>query len=166
MKILALDLATKTGWCAARAGDPVRVGTHTLPKTGNDIGTYLDVHCAWMVRTLASHYPDLVVYESPILRSGQTQIATLRKLYGLAGVTEMVCTQNEVPCFEVNLSTAKALMAGDGRAKKPDMIRAAIARGVDVQDDNQADAFAVFLCAIKFRCPELLPVYEMKGPLL
>lgn len=164
--ILALDLATKTGWCLARAGDPVRVGTHVLPSTGKDIGTFLLRHQHWMEQVFIDHRPELVVYESPILRSGQTQIATLRKLYGLAGVTEMVSTARGVPCFEVNLATAKNLLSGNGRASKPDMIQAARARGVPVEDDNQADAFAVFLCAVKHRSPEHLHCYETEGSLL
>lgn len=166
MIVLSLDLATRTGWCAARAGDPVRVGTNRLPSTGKDMGTFLNAHLDFMERAIINHRPDVVVYESPILRSGNTQIATLRKLYSLAGVTEMACANHGLKVFEVHLQTAKAMLAGTGRAQKHEMIKAARRRGVDVEDDNQADAFAVFLVAVKMLEPDALSAYAERGSLL
>jgi Holliday junction resolvasome RuvABC endonuclease subunit len=159
MRILALDLATKTGWCFAEAGKPVSVGTLQLPRTGNNIGVFLSTFSAWLRPALLERQPDLVVFESPILR-GATQIATLRKLYGLAGVTEMIADEYGARVFECSITQAKKALSGNGRAEKPDMIEAAKGRGVEVTDDNQADAFGVFLFAVAQASPSNLSAYD------
>lgn len=159
-QILALDLATKTGWCRGVPGQPVEVGTHVLPKTGSDIGTFLNAHQDWLDALLLTRDVSLVIYESPILRSGNTNISTLRKLYGLAGVTEMVCVDHKVRCVEVMIQKAKKALAGHARADKAQMMLAAERRNVAVEDDNQADAFGVFLTAIHEGWPEHASFYD------
>lgn len=165
MKIVAVDLATRTGWCVARAGKPVRVGTHNLYPYRANVGRFLNAHMKFMGKVLQRGDVDLVAFESPLLRT-QTNLATLRKLYGLAGVTEMVARSHGVRTWEVGATTAKKMLTGNGRAEKQDMIKEANRRGVDVPDDNAADAFAVFLCAVKQHAPSALAFYEAKGTLV
>lgn len=165
MRVLALDLATRTGWCVGVAGEPVRVGTHDISRAGDHVGRFLNAHQEFMNKALASGTIDRVWFEAPILQGGNG-LKTLIKLYGLAGVTQMVCLQHKVPVEGVNLATVKKMLTGSGRADKPAMIAAAQARGVDVQDDNQADAFGIYLCALKQHAPDHLSAYAAEGALL
>ena len=157
--LLALDLATNTGFCRGVPGGPVTVGTITLPSTGNDVGTFLNAYANWL-RPVLQDGITTVVFESPSLRSGGTQLATLRKLYSLAGVTEMACQTLNIPVFEERLQTVKKTLAGNGRAEKADMIEAAKLRGVPVTDDNQADAFGIWLCAVHNGWRDSMALYD------
>lgn len=156
--ILTLDLATRTGWCRGEPGGPVTVGTARLPKTGNDVGSFLNAFEHWLEGALDGI--EYVVFESPIIRSSQLNIAVMRKLYALAGVTEMVAKKRGLIVLEERIQTVKKQLAGHGRADKEQMVAAARARGVPVTDDNQADAFGLFLCAVARDRPDLLVAYE------
>lgn len=140
--ILALDLATATGWCAGPpdAGVPL-FGTHILPSTGDDIGAFGIAFEGWLAPTLRDVAPEVVAYEAPSLFA-VTQPATVIKLNGLAYDTEKLCARAGIRCFQANPSRLKKFFAGNGRAKKPDMVAAARRYGWTVADDNQADACA------------------------
>lgn len=102
----------------------------------------------------------IVVFEAPLLPKAKfdkeknrliqapTNIATTRKLQGLAGVLEMVCIQRNVVCEEVYLQTVKAALGG-GRAEKPDMMHVAQKCGLAPKKHDEADAFGVFICAMR-----------------
>ncbi len=148
--LLTLDLATRVGWTK---GDPADTefafGSYQLPSTGDDIGRYADAFDAWVQQMMMNATE--VVFEAPVLPH-QTQLATVRKLNGLAWHTELVCHQLGIRCFEAHLQSIKKYFAGHGQAKKPDMIRAAKSYGYDIgEDDNQADAIGIRLYTIANR---------------
>lgn len=99
----------------------------------------------------------IVIFEAPILPSTRfdpvkkihvpapTNIATTRKLQGLAGMTEMICHRRKVEVREEYLQTIKKGLAGNGRADKLDMIRAAKRAGLTDPTADEADAFGVWL---------------------
>jgi Holliday junction resolvasome RuvABC endonuclease subunit len=150
MKILAYDLATRTGWCVGDAlpgSERPAFGTHTLPSTGEDIGAFLDAALRKYRQDVGVYRPDLVVFECPVLPA-ETQIATLRKLYGLAGVVELLCRWTTIRCAEEHLGTIKKFVTGNGHATKAEVIFAVKTFGFAVgEDDNQADAIALWLLA-------------------
>lgn len=157
MLILGLDLATRTGWCLGPIGaSPPAFGTHRLPSTGDDIGRFLAAYEDWLIAKVNADQPARVFFEAPIL-SQRTQ--TARKLMSLAGVTEMVCHRLGIPVQEVNISSAKKFFTDDGRADKPKMVGAARSRGWEVEDDNQADACAIWL----YGCASLDPAIREQG---
>lgn len=146
--VLALDLATATGWAVWQPGDAApRHGTCRLPKTGRDIGRFLHAFEGWLRPFLEAEAPWRVVFEAPILRAGQTDIATARKLMCLAGVTEMVAHRAEVPVFEQGNQDVRKHFIGNGKAPrkqaKDKTMRACRARGWHPRDDNAADALAL-----------------------
>lgn len=151
---LTLDLATCTGFChgPADTGEVPTIGHVRLPSTGADVGRFL---CAWqdwlepMVREIE---PTLLVFEAPIL-AGQTQIATTRKLQGMAGVTEMVAHRAGIEVAELSTSTVKKALTGNGRAEKADMMAHARAYGFSPVVSDEADAFGIWLCALRLRHP-------------
>ena len=59
---------------------------------------------------------------------------------GLAAITEKVAHQRSIRAMEGHLQEVKRHATGNGRATKPEMVRAALARGWNPHDDNEADA--------------------------
>lgn len=154
MTFLALDLATSTGFCigAADTGEVPTLGHVRMPSTGPDVGQFLCAWQDWLEPKVREVGPTLVIFEAPILPA-QTQMATTRKLQGMAGVTEMVCHRAGIEVAEVATSQVKKSLTGSGRADKADMIAAARHYGFDPQTSDEADAFGIWLCALRLRHP-------------
>lgn len=151
---LALDLATQTGFCfgPADTGEVPTIGHVRMPSTGPDVGRFLCAWQDWLEPKVREVEPTLLIFEAPIL-AGQTQIATTRKLQGMAGVTEMVAHRHGIEVAELSTSTVKKALTGSGRAEKADMMAAARAYGFDPQVSDEADAFGIWLCALRLRHP-------------
>jgi hypothetical protein len=97
---------------------------------------------------MSSHAPlDLVALERPTPGSQGHQ----HDRSGLHWLVEDILISAGVPCVEISPATAKLYLTNDGHASKGEMLRAARLRlpGVDVVDDNAADALA--LCAMAAR---------------
>lgn len=148
MKILALDIATRTGWaCGAVGGEP-RWGLATFLHS--DVGAFASAYDHWLSDMITVEQPDLLVFEAPILPR-QTTIATARKLMGLAFLTELIAFRRSLACREVSIQTVKKFFAGHGHAPKAEMINAARRQGWNVKDDNEADALGVWAIAAHAR---------------
>lgn len=98
--------------------------------------------------------PHHVVFEAPILPK-ETQIATTRKLQGLAWHVEFLCNALRFDCMEAQVSSVKRLWAGNGFAAKETMVAAAKRRGFDVKNHDEADALAVRYFAISGQWPSV-----------
>ena len=150
MKILALDLATRTGWaCGAVNGEP-RWGIKVIARPHTDVGAFASAYDLWLSDMITVEQPDLLVFEAPILPR-QTTLDTARKLMGLAFLTELIAFRRDLACREVNIRTVKKFFAGHGHAAKSDMIDAARRHGWNVKDDNEADALGVWALAAHAR---------------
>lgn len=152
--ILALDIATVTGWALGSLDCEPEAGRFRLPKTGDDIGRFVNAYRDWLVEMIDRHSPSRVVYESPLTTPGpQTNMMTLRKLGGLTVMTESVAVDMAVECKEANLSTIRKHFVGRGRAPKDvkdgrKWFKAAVmdrcqVKGWHPADDNEADALAL-----------------------
>jgi len=150
--IMALDLATQTGLCIGAPDTRPTLSHFRLPSTGADVGLFLSAWEDWLRPQVREVGPSLIVFEAPIL-AGQTQIATTRKLQGMAGVTEMVAHRAGIECAEVATSQVKKVLTGNGRAEKPAMMAACRAYGFDPKTSDEADAFGIWLCAVQLRHP-------------
>jgi Holliday junction resolvasome RuvABC endonuclease subunit len=155
MKVLALDCSTSVGWAFFKAhGAAPMCGTWKAPSTWSieDYGSRFAKFHDWLCDMLTTLEPNVLAFESPVLPRGSmdfpTTEHTLRTLIGLVSVAELVAKLRGVRCREVNVSTAKKALTGNGRAQKSDMIVAATNRGFGVADDHQADACAVGLVAL------------------
>lgn len=102
----------------------------------------------------------IIVFEAPILPGArfdpvknrmvqQTNIATTRKLQGLAFVTEMVARQRNCLAEECSLSTVKKEVGGGGKADKADMMAVAKKCGLNPPTHDAADAFGVWILAMR-----------------
>jgi crossover junction endodeoxyribonuclease RuvC len=144
LNIVALDLATKTGWAYghAHSGFPV-FGTYKIDTSADEPGAFYVNFSQWLGGFLDSARAVIVVFESPVLPR-LTRIQTLRRLYWLAGQVELFCAYRRIECYEAAPSAVKKSWVGSGAAKKADMVAMAKARGYNVTDDNQADALALW----------------------
>lgn len=151
--ILGFDLATCTGHCHGEADECPTLGHFILPKTGPDVGAFLEAAEDRLTGLIMAITPGVVCFESPILPQA-TSLATTRKLHGLAGMLELVCRRANVECVEVMPSIVKKVLTGRGNAKKPEMIAAARAMGFDPKVEDEADALGVWLAVVRMRHPE------------
>lgn len=146
--LLALDLATRIGFCRGRGDVSPVVGSYALSAKPNEIGAYLCEYELWLAMELTAVEPEIVIFESPA-PGGFNSLASIRKTLGLAGVTEMVCHRRNIEVREVAPSTVKKALTGNGHAKKPDMMAAARAWGFDPQFHDEADALGVWIASIR-----------------
>ncbi len=146
MRILALDLATRTGFAVGEASGEPRFGTKVIGRPGESIGKFANLFDEWLSDMITLEAPELIVFEAPILPA-RTTPDTARKLMGLAFLTELICYRRDVRCREANIMTVKKFFTGRGRASKAEMIEAAASHGWICKDDNEADALGVWALA-------------------
>lgn len=165
--LLALDIATKTGWALGLPGNGlVASGVLALPKTGNDIGRFIAPYAVWLDQKIKESEITDVVFESPIM-PGVTNVMTLRKLYGLTGRTEEICLDHGIGCRERHMQAWRKHFLGRASAPKDikdkaerrkwlksECIRQCRARGWNPRDDNEADALGLMDCVLCTDYPE------------
>lgn len=159
-KILALDLATCTGFALGGRSGVILSGYRRFPSTGDDIGAFGRAFRDWLVIGLKRHKPDLVVFESPLL-TGLTNITTLRKLYGLAfeletvaGDAKLLDMNSGIECLEVSngdwikhfLGAGNVPPGGDARKKA--VFRMCGIRGWSPENHDEGDALGILDYAI------------------
>lgn len=171
-RVLALDLATKTGWaCGNTDRDPVSHGVAVLPSTGEDIGWFADAFEMRLAELLDEMEPDHLVFESPILRGKKTSLAAARKLCGLAYHTELIARRRKLLVTEANLSEIRDHFIGITsaprdvpKAKRRQWLKDKVVaeckrRGFSVTSDDDADAIAL----LSLRLSQLDATYSLKA---
>lgn len=150
---MALDLATTTGFCYGPGDTLPQVGHVKLPVTYDEVGPYLDAFERWFAEKVQLVMPDLVVFEAPFHRRFDRAVVT-RKLHALPGVAEMVCFRRRIDVRQVAPKAAKKTLTGSGAADKNLMMAWARAYGLTIRVSDEADAFALWLHAFRFREPD------------
>ncbi len=170
MTVLALDLASCTGW-AVGAGDKLPdVGVVNMPSTGEEVGPFLDFFCKWLTLKIQEDQPTIIMIEAPMMPRARilngklvqpaTTMATTRKLQGLAGCAEMVAFQQKVEIRETHASSAKKNMTGDGHAEKSDMVRVAARLGYTRPLlFDEADALGVWFQGVRYYQQAFWPMW-------
>jgi Holliday junction resolvasome RuvABC endonuclease subunit len=146
VKVLALDLATSTGW-AVVDGNRVEVGTWTLEGCRGEKGEHLE---ALLLATIEGHRPDLVAFEEPLFFRGGGALL----LAGFQFTVERICERTRTTYVSVPVSTLKLFATGSGKATKADMIQAALEATGRTMNEHQADAFHVARWALASVEPE------------
>ncbi len=155
MKVLALDLATCTGFAFGdiSKGERPKYGYVNLPKTGDDVGYFLVAFEQWLTDKIVFDKPGTIIFEAPILTAGRTSPAVARKLFGLANVVEMFCYRHSISVRSTNIMAVKKYFTGRGNAKKHDMIKAATDLGFKIAVDDEADALGIYFQAMNHFYP-------------
>lgn len=132
--ILALDLATITGWANGSAS-----GAENFKKRAGDSRGMIFIRFeAWLNEmTTMDGKPEVVVYERPHARGrAPTEVS-----HGLLGILQKVCTANGVEYSDCPSTTLKKFATGKGNAGKPDMMEHYRRKwGTEPIDDNECDA--------------------------
>lgn len=149
MKILALDLGAKTGWCLWKDKSmiiqKIRSGYYGHPSTQpvfeggvvefkGDRHTRLRDFNSWL-RAMMTDDLDIVAYERPFARG----LHATRSLWGMAGITEAVGSRYAA-VLDINVQTLKTWAGCDSKNKNGMMVKARELLGREPDDDNHADA--------------------------
>lgn len=146
MKILALDLATKTGW-AFWDGARLESGVQDFTKQrGESNGMLFLKFNRWMgsfgqIAAVTKYIlPDLIIFEQAHHRGGAaTEIAV-----GLMTRVLEFCALHGIEHTALHSLSLKKWATGSGKADKQEMIQRAIqVIGRPVKDDNEADAILI-----------------------
>lgn len=146
MRLLYFDTATSTGWaCGDTGGEPVW-GSFDLPRTNDDIFTFLKVFKRHVERLVDEHKPTDIGFEAPLL-SPRDNPMKLRRLYGLAIKVEEVAGEKGLPCQEAPVSEVKAHMLGPKYPRDSErsklLIRVECRKaGWEIKNSDEADAIA------------------------
>ena len=144
MLILALDLATRTGWAIVRDGRVVESGVQDFTKRRGESNGLLFLRARKWLSKFADHRPDLVAYEAAHFRGG----AATEICVGLQTRAQEQAAEWGVESAPVPTGTLKKWATGKGGADKAAMIAWAASKlGRQPEDDNEADAVAVGLWA-------------------
>ncbi len=137
MKILALDLATTTGW-ATNALDRVSGTVEFALRRGESPGMRFLRCRAWLNEfwQLIGARLDVLVYEQAHHRGG----AATAVCVGLVTTAQSFAAEHDIELMPVHTASLKKWATGKGNASKEMMIEAARVRGWQPQDDNEADA--------------------------
>ncbi len=133
--ILALDIATHTGfYCMHGYG----TWNFTESKRRNDNKQHKDFRDTLIKYILANGIKHIVAEDINV----NNYFSDMRKLSEFRGILFEICDELNLPepSF-INVATLKKWATGNGRATKPEMMKACIDRyGFQPQDDNVSDA--------------------------
>jgi crossover junction endodeoxyribonuclease RuvC len=133
MRLLALDLATKTGWAHSYGASGVQ---DFSPRRGDSPGMRWLEFKAWLCRLLDSSPADVIAYEQAHHRGG----AATHVAHSLISCVEQVAAERGIEVTSRHTATIKKHALGRGRGDKLEMIEAAVQRGWFPKDDNECDA--------------------------
>jgi len=140
-KILALDIATNTGWKTQTSS-----GVWNLkPNRGESEGMRVVRFKAKVKELIALEEINLVSYERP---AGMHK-ASIMVASEMVGVLKDLCIELGIELACYSASEIKKFATGKGNAKKDAMIAAAIEQGFSPKDDNEADAIHLYNLTIK-----------------
>lgn len=156
--VIALDLATVLGYAVGRlpalpitqleaiVTKPPKPlsGFHRVAQAGISVGEFLSAYADWFEGIVDEHQPTGIIFEAPILPA-KTNPATVRKLVGLAGITQMLAFERGVRWVrEAQPSSVKKHICGSGAPGKDGVQRAILERGWQFATDDEADALALW----------------------
>ena len=161
--ILAIDLATKTGWCRGRIGELPEFGSinfgwgETKARAASSSDDVFASAMEWMTELL-DPLPDILILESmlpPEAMKNKTSRQVRDRLAGLHGIIRGVARRKGVgEITEAAVGDVRAHFTGMRGMKRDEAKRSVIDRcqglGWDVANDNEADACALwsYACAL------------------
>ncbi|MGH6967777.1 MAG: hypothetical protein ACREEN_01555 [Stellaceae bacterium] len=151
--ILALDLATVTGWAHGFPGAVPVSGSVRIGREGSSVEVFLSAFYQWLDETLARCPARIFIFEAPFIRDGRTSGDTARKLQSLAGIAGMLAYDRGFPperiCEADSVQVCKAFTGrghfkGDRDRKKLLVMNRCRELGWEPTDNDAADALALF----------------------
>jgi len=146
LRILALDMASNTGYCVIDSGKVLASGTMNFTKKrGESNGILFLKFRSWLSGAAHSWGPYTVVtYERAHFQGG----AATEICVGLQTHAQCYAAESGADVATYHTGTIKKFLTGGGKASKEDMMLAITLRtGIVPKDDNEADAIAIALLA-------------------
>ena len=145
-RILALDLGTRTGWAIREPGGAIVTGCADFkPRRFEGGGMRYLRFTSWLDEIRGEGIA--AIWFEEVRRHAGTDAAHVYG--GLMGALTAWAELRGIPYAAVPVGTIKKHATGKGNAPKAAMIEAAVARGFDPKDDNEADAIALLHWAIE-----------------
>lgn len=139
MNILAIDPANLTGWCTEKASGVFNCESKGYTSAGMKLLKFKKE-----IQELVSRFSiDLIVYERP---SGR-HFTGIRSHSNYEGVLVNYCLEEGILFKEYSASKIKKFFTGKGNANKGLMLLKAMEYKSEVEDDNEADAIALYQLA-------------------
>lgn len=151
--ILALDIATVTGFARGKVGETPIAGSVRFGRPGASSNAVFGSCLSWLSKELALEpRPDLLVLEamlSPLAKVGATQADVRDRLAGLHGVVRGVAHLRGVyQIAEYSVGDVRQHFIGERSLKREQAKRRTVIvcrqLGWQVADDNAADALALW----------------------
>jgi hypothetical protein len=156
-RILALDVATTTGWAFGRPDGPPTFGSIRFGKPGTSRAVCYREFRAWL--DMWANYrkcPDLIVFESPVasMMHGQTNVDVIKKLIGMCEHLEE-WAHDKIELREANVQQIRQHFIGCS-PKREEAKRLTIERCHELKwaaiNDNEGDALALLdyqICCLR-----------------
>ena len=161
--ILALDLASQTGWAIGKPGDTPTHGTIRFASPGASHEAIFCKAMDWMMGMTRGI--DLVVWEAPMPTSfnrGRTSADATTILYGLPAVIGAIAYKHGI--YDIRKAGARDvrrhfLGCNPQRKTAKTMVKSQCRKmGWHVSDDNEADALALW----SYMCSLIEPALAMR----
>lgn len=144
--ILALDLATRTGWALWSPGALPEYGSIVFPGTGTGTGLFFAGYADWLTGHIEQGTGH-VIFEGPIKPGPLSALQATRKTFGLIGITEGICHASDIRCDEANNTKWRSHFFGKGAGRRGALKQLCIeecrARGFAPKNDDEADALGI-----------------------
>lgn len=149
---LGLDLGTYCGWARGIASGICLMtasGRFDLSDTKAD-GKVPDpsrrnVKLKLALEPLLQAGVEMVFFEKVMAHKG---VAAAHAYGGFLSAMHEICAQYDVPVEGIHVGTIKKFATGSGRASKTAMVDAAIRAGINVDTEDQADAYWTLRCGM------------------
>lgn len=139
--ILALDLGTITGWALRSPNGLISTGVQSFrPGRFDGAGMRYLRFKRWLTELKGPDGFSAVYFEEVRRHMG---VDAAHCYGGFMAVLTAWCEHHEIPYAGIPVGTIKRAATGKGNADKPAMIAAAVRRGYQPEDDNEADAIAL-----------------------
>lgn len=167
VKIATFDLGmTITGVCVGDGATTPRVEPWKFGPVGTDLGDLGDL----FLRNLDTLHRRTgfarVGAEAPFLDRYRDKTIVLRKTFGLGFALQTFCFQRNIPFQEFPFGDVKRELSGTPKADKAAMVRVAKRCGIALpegpEEEDCADAFAVWLIMIRLHAKQHLPTWDRK----
>jgi hypothetical protein len=176
MKILALDIATRTGYAWGPPGMRPEYGSRRLAESGADEGKIFSLFAGWLAGMITEHqithiYAEAAYVPQPRIRfkkagddlvpgagSPPFNIAVIKRLIGLRAVAQLIKYRYNIEYREVESSAITRHFTGFGRhggreGKKAATMAMARLYGFTPANDDESDALSLFFYAESILAP-------------
>lgn len=161
MNILALDLGTRTGIAVGEHTAAPMIRSELLADGAEPHGARFYRLGLTLDRVIKDNRPDLMMIERPIVSGPAGKAARAEVAIGLRAIAMMVAHKHHIRFDDVAVSTVRKHFLGHGRvarqdAKKRTIDRCRITLGWIVENDDEADACAIW----DYACTKHVPGHQ------